>query len=59
MKVHVKMRQADMPGGLSTLLSKAVNNMASDVEYTLPKDSDAKEDSLYQETISTDNEKDD
>lgn len=59
MKVHVKMRQADMPGGLSTLLSKAVNNMASDVGYTLPKDSDAKEGSLYQKTISPDNEKDD
>lgn len=36
MKVHVKMRQADMPGGLSTLLSKAVNNMSSDVAHTLP-----------------------
>ncbi len=34
MKVHVKMRQADLPGGLSLLLSKAVNNMAEDV--TLP-----------------------
>ena len=33
MKVHVKMRQADMPGGLSVLLSKAVNNMAMDVSY--------------------------
>lgn len=56
MKVHVKMRQADMPGGLSTLLSKAVNNMASDVTYTLPKDSDTKEDISYQEKESTENE---
>ena len=31
MKVHVKMRQADIPGGLSVLLNKAVNNMASEV----------------------------
>lgn len=33
MKVHVKMRQADIPGGLSTLLNKAVNNMVEDVSY--------------------------
>lgn len=33
MKVHVKMRQADIPGGLSALLGKAVNNMISDVSY--------------------------
>lgn len=33
MKVHVKMRQADMPGGLSTLLNKAVNNMVTDISY--------------------------
>ncbi len=31
MKVHVKMRQADIPGGLSMLLNKAVNNMVEDV----------------------------
>lgn len=31
MKVHVKMRQADIPGGLSALLNKAVNNMVEDV----------------------------
>lgn len=31
MKVHVKMRQADIPGGLSMLLNKAVNNMTSEV----------------------------
>lgn len=30
MKVHVKMRQADMPGGLSVLLNKAVNHMVTD-----------------------------
>lgn len=30
MKVHVKMKQADMPGGLSVLLGKAVNNMVTD-----------------------------
>ncbi|MEG2665935.1 MAG: DUF2589 domain-containing protein [Bacteroidales bacterium] len=42
MKVHVKMMQADMPGGLSVLLNKAVNNMATEVAYTLPKtDADA------------------
>ena len=35
MKVHVKMRQADIPGGLSVLLNKAVNNMASDVSIDL------------------------
>lgn len=33
MKVHVKMRQADVPGGLSMLLNKAVNNMVADVSY--------------------------
>ncbi len=33
MKVHVKMRQADIPGGLSALLHKAVNNMVSDISY--------------------------
>lgn len=33
MKVHVKMRQADVPGGLSMLLNKAVNNMVEDVSY--------------------------
>ena len=33
MKVHVKMRQADIPGGLSILLNKAVNNMVDDVSY--------------------------
>lgn len=33
MKVHVKMRQADIPGGLSMLLNKAVNNMVEDVSY--------------------------
>lgn len=37
MKVHVKMRQADMPGGLSILLNKAVNNMATDVSQGLEK----------------------
>lgn len=31
MKVHVKMRQSDIPGGLATLLNKAVYGMASDV----------------------------
>ncbi len=31
MKVHVKMRQADMPGGLSALLNKAVHDMVADV----------------------------
>jgi len=31
MKVHVKMRQADIPGGVSTLLNQAVNNMVEDV----------------------------
>lgn len=35
MKVHVKMRQADMPGGLSILLNKAVNQMGSDVAYAV------------------------
>lgn len=39
MKVHVKMRQADMPGGLSALLNKAVNNMSADVSYTPDDDS--------------------
>lgn len=34
MKVHVKMRQANMPGGLSVLLSKAVNNMVSDTTFS-------------------------
>lgn len=33
MKVHVKMRQADIPGGLSMLLNKAVNNMVEDVSH--------------------------
>lgn len=36
MKVHVKMRQADLPGGLSLLLNKAVNDMVADV--TRPED---------------------
>ncbi len=31
MKVHVKMRQADMPGGLAALLNKAANDMIADV----------------------------
>lgn len=31
MKIHVRMRQADIPGGLSMLLNKAVNDMASEV----------------------------
>lgn len=31
MKIRVKMRQADIPGGLSMLLNKAVNDMASEV----------------------------
>lgn len=31
MKVHVKMRQSDIPGGLATLLGKAVNNMIGDI----------------------------
>lgn len=31
MKIHVKMRQSDMPGGLSALLNKAVNNMVTDI----------------------------
>lgn len=31
MKVHVKMRPADIPGGLSMLLNRAVHNMASEV----------------------------
>ncbi len=34
MKVHVKMRQADMPGGLATLLNKAANDMIADVAST-------------------------
>ncbi|MEG2761044.1 MAG: DUF2589 domain-containing protein [Mucinivorans sp.] len=34
MTVHVKMRQADIPGGLSTLLNKAVNSMVSDVSLS-------------------------
>ena len=33
MKVHVRMQQADIPGGLSALLNKAVNNMVSDISY--------------------------
>lgn len=33
MKIHVKMRQADIPGGLSVLLNKAVNNMVEDVSH--------------------------
>lgn len=33
MKVHVKMRQADIPGGLAMLLNKAVNNMTSEVSF--------------------------
>lgn len=33
MKVHVRMRQADMPGGLSMLLNKAVNHMVTDKSY--------------------------
>lgn len=35
MKVHVRMRQADIPGGLSTLLNKAVNNMVTDVSRNI------------------------
>lgn len=35
MKVHIKMRQADVPGGVSCLLNKAVNNMISDVSIPL------------------------
>ena len=31
MKIHMKMRQSDMPGGLSALLNKAVNNMVTDI----------------------------
>ncbi len=31
MKVRVKMRQADMPGGLAALLNKAANDMIADV----------------------------
>lgn len=31
MKVHVKMHQADIPGGLAMLLNRAVNNMVSEV----------------------------
>lgn len=31
MKIHVRMRQADLPGGLSVLLNKAVNNMVDEV----------------------------
>lgn len=44
---------------LSTLLGKAVNNMASDVGYTLPKDSDTKEDDSCQERIFPEKETDD
>lgn len=43
MKVHVKMRQADIPGGLSTLLNKAVNNMVSDVTYKPVENNNPKE----------------
>lgn len=35
MKVHIKMQQADVPGGVSCLLNKAVNNMISDVSIPL------------------------
>lgn len=38
MKVHVKMRQADMPGGVSLLLNNVLNNMASDVTSPLCED---------------------
>lgn len=43
MKVHVKMRQADIPGGLSALLNKAVNNMSSDISDTSAPFSDPAE----------------
>lgn len=35
MKIHVKMRQADIPGGLSALLNKAANSMVADVSLEL------------------------
>lgn len=53
MKVHVKMRQADIPGGLSTLLNKAVNNMVSDISYTPDKPSEVSTGEMNGENGST------
>lgn len=61
MKVHVKMRQADIPGGLSTLLNKAVNNMVEDVsvepDNTLDKTVGNNPEPLPEQVIKKDNRK--
>lgn len=46
MKVHVKMRQADIPGGLPMLLNKAVNNMVADVSHEPEQPSGATQERL-------------